>query len=481
MWWVYLIWGVVSVIVALAMIVIVKTLLFVPKKTEATSYQKVSVDLEKAVNDLSRMIKCKTISDRNRNNESEEEFEKFKALLRELFPEIHQKCTFEAVGDRGLLYKLSGKSSDAPTVLMSHFDVVSVDENGWDKDPFCGEVENGILWGRGTLDTKSTLNGAMQALESLLKEGFVPENDIYLAFSGNEEINGYGAVMIVDLFEKRGITPALVLDEGGAVVNNVFPGVKTPCALIGIAEKGMLNVEFSYSGNGGHSSSPKPHTPIGRLSKACVRVEDHPFKFTVCGATKAMLNSIARYSSFAYRMIFANLWLFSPVLSLIGKLSGGELNSLVRTTCAFTQAEGSKGINVIPPHASMRANLRLIPGESIESARDYLEKTIKDDQIKVTVLEGSNPSRTSLVGTDGWNKVVKAINGTWENTIVSPYLMFACSDSRHWGRISDRVYRFSAMALTTEERATIHGNNEKIPVSTIEKTVEFYIRLIKNC
>ena len=479
--WLYFILGIGAIIFVLAMIVIIRTLLFVPKETVNFSSESVDVNIDKAVNDLSQLVQCKTISDRNKDNENEAEFDKFKALLPKLFPTVHEKCSFEAVGDRGLLYKLNGRSSNAPTVLMSHFDVVSVNENSWDKDPFCGEIENGVLWGRGTLDTKATLNGAMQALEALLLEGFVPENDIYLAFSGNEEINGYGSPMIVDLFEKRGITPALVLDEGGAVVNNVFPGVTKPCALIGIAEKGMLNVEFSYSGNGGHSSSPKSHTPIGHLSKACVRVEAHPFKFTVCDATKSMLNSIARHSTFAYRMIFANLWLFGPVLSLIGKLSGGELNALIRTTCAFTQMEGSKGINVIPPEAHMRANLRLIPGETTESAHEYLTKTVNNDKVKVTILEGTNPSRTSLVGTEGWDKVVKAIKCTWENVLVSPYLMVACSDSRHWGRISDRVYRFSAMALTNEERATIHGNNEKIPISTIEKTVEFYLRLIKNC
>ena len=479
--WLYFILGIGAIIFVLAMIVIIRTLLFVPQETVNFSSESVDVNIDKAVNDLSQLVQCKTISDRNKDNENEAEFDKFKALLPKLFPTVHEKCSFEAVGDRGLLYKLNGRSSNAPTVLMSHFDVVSVNENGWDKDPFGGEIENGVLWGRGTLDTKSTLNGAMQALEALLLEGFVPENDIYLAFSGNEEINGYGSPMIVDLFEKRGITPALVLDEGGAVVNNVFPGVTKSCALIGIAEKGMLNVEFSYSGNGGHSSSPKPHTPIGHLSKACVRVEAHPFKFTVCDATKSMLNSIARHSTFAYRMIFANLWLFGPVLSLIGKLSGGELNALIRTTCAFTQMEGSKGINVIPPEAHMRANLRLIPGETTESAHEYLTKTVNNDKVKVTILEGTNPSRTSLVGTEGWDKVVKAIKCTWKNVLVSPYLMVACSDSRHWGRISDRVYRFSAMALTNEERATIHGNNERIPVSTIEKTVEFYLRLIKNC
>ena len=364
---------------------------------------------------------------------------------------------------------------------MAHFDVVDVDEDNWQKPAFSGEIENDVLWGRGTLDTKATLNASMQALENLLSHGFVPKNDLYLAFSGNEEINGDGQPSIIKLFAERGIQPGLVLDEGGAVVNHVFPGVHTPCALIGIAEKGMLNVELNFKGNGGHASSPKPHTPIGRLSAACVRIEGHPFKYTLSKPTHEMFDVIARYSNFLYKFIFANLWLFGPVLSLLGKMSGGELNALIRTTCAFTQAEGSKAINVIPPNANMRANLRLIPGDTIESARDYLKKVIKDDSIELSVLEGENPSPTSVAHGEAWDRIVKSVKATWDNTIVSPYLMFACSDAKHWSKISDKVYRFSAMALTNEERATIHGNNERISLETIKKSVEFYIRLIKSC
>ena len=462
-------------------IVLIKTLLFVPKKEEAIEIEEIKVDLDKATNDLADMIKCKTISHRDRNCENDEEFERFIKLLSERFPLIYENCTFERVSNRAILYHLKGKSSDKPSVFTAHFDVVDVEEKDWEKAPFCGEIENGFVWGRGSLDTKSTLNASMQALEQLLKEGFVPENDIYLAFSGNEEINGEGQPQIIKLFKERGINIGFVLDEGGAVVNNVFPGVTTPCALIGIAEKGMLNVELRFTGNGGHSSSPKPHTPVGRLSAACVRIENHPFKYRLSKVSASMFDTLARYSNFGYKLIFANLWLFGPVLSLIGKMSGGELNALIRTTCSFTQMEGSKGINVIPPNATMCANLRLIPGETKASAEAYLKKQIKDKDIQLTVLEGEEPSPTSVVGCDAWNKIVYAVKGTWDNTIVSPYLMFACSDAKHWSRVSDKVYRFSAMALTNQERATIHGNNEKIPVETIRKSVEFYLRLMKNC
>lgn len=474
----YIILGIIALLLVIA---VIKALLFVPKKEEAIEINEVAVDLDKATRDLADMVKCKTISHRDRSQENDEEFERFIKLLSERFPLIYKNCSFERVSDRAILYHLKGKSSQNPSIFTAHFDVVDVESKDWSKEPFCGEVEDGFLWGRGSLDTKSTLNASMQALEQLLSEGFVPENDIYLAFSGNEEINGEGQPQIIKLFKERGINIGFVLDEGGAVVNNVFPGVTTPCALIGIAEKGMLNVELKFTGNGGHSSSPKPHTPVGRLSAACVRIENHPFKYRLSKVSASMFDTLARYSNFGYKLIFANLWLFGPVLSLIGKLSGGELNALIRTTCSFTQMEGSKGINVIPPNATMCANLRLIPGETKASAEAYLKKQINDKDIKLTVLEGEEPSPTSVVGGDAWNKIVYAVKGTWDNTIVSPYLMFACSDAKHWSRVSDKVYRFSAMALTSAERGTIHGNDERIPLDTIRKSVEFYLRLMKNC
>ena len=461
-------------------VIIIRTLAFVPKDTESTLISAEEVNIDKALSDLAEMIRCKTVSDVDRKNEDENEFIKFKKLLPKLFPNIFAKCEYEEVTDRGLLFRYRGKSSDSPLVLMAHFDVVSVEEDQWEKPPFYAVYEDEVLWGRGTLDTKGTLNGAMQALEQLILSGFTPENDIYLAFAGDEEVNGYGASSIVDLFEKRNITPAAVIDEGGAVVKKVFPGVSKPCAVIGIAEKGMLNAEFSFSGNGGHASSPKPHTPVGKLSQACVNVESKPFKYRVCEATALMLDTLARHSSFVYRMIFSNLWLFGPVLNMIGKKNGGELNAIVRTTCAFTQMEGSKGMNVIPPHARMVANLRILPGETTESALEYLKKTVNNDEVAVKKISGMDPSRISTIKTAGWEKLVNAVSSTWPEAIVSPYLMVACSDSRHWGRISDKVYRFSAMALSSEERASIHGNNERIKKETVKKTVEFYLRLIKQ-
>ena len=364
---------------------------------------------------------------------------------------------------------------------MSHYDVVSVEESDWDKPAFEGIVENGFLWGRGTLDTKGTLNGILQAAEALIGEGFVPNNDVYFAFGGNEEVNGDGAKHIVDLFRERGITPGLVVDEGGAVCEKVFPGVKKPIALIGTGEKGQLNIQYTVKGGGGHSSSPLANGPVVRLSKACLNVESASFKYTLTPPTKELFDTAGRYSSFLYRLIFANQWCFGPVLGIYSKLAGGEFNAIVRTTTAFTQMSGSKGANVIPADARMVSNHRIIPGETVESVVAHVTKAVNDDKVQVSVINGINPSVISLTDCEAYDRVRNAVADTWQDAIVSPYLMVAGSDSRHWGVISDKVYRFSAMALSKEERGTIHGNNERIPLETISRTVEFYLRLIRNC
>jgi carboxypeptidase PM20D1 len=194
-----------------------------------------------------------------------------------------------------------------------------------------------------------------------------------------------------------------------------------------------------------------------------------------------MFDTLGRHSTFLYRVIFANMWCFGWVIDLLGRLSGGDINALVRTTVAFTQMEGSTARNVIPTEASVVSNMRLNPEDNVASAKEYLVKTVNDPNVSVTVLESFEPSRISQTDCPAWDTVASAVAETWPGCIVTPYLMVQCSDSRHYGRISDHVYRFSAMDLTTEERRTIHGNNERIRLETIGKSVEFYIRLMQKC
>ncbi len=474
-------WLIPAAIAALLGVVLVRTLMFRPRAGVTVQETVESFDGDRAVNALQQLVRCKTVSYKDATLEDDAEFQKLIDLLPTLYPQVFAACSFEQLADRGLLFCWKGKASDEPAVLMAHYDVVPVNEDLWDKPAFEGIIEDGVLWGRGTLDTKVTFNGVLSAAEHLIVEGFVPAQDIYFAFSGGEEVNGKGAVHIVDWFEAQGITPAMVVDEGGAVVENVFPGVSAPCGMIGIAEKGMMDVEYTALSGGGHASAPKPKTPVDTLARACCKLVANPFKAHITPPVAQMFDTLGRHSGFVYRMIFANLWLFSPVLDMLCKKSGGELNALMRTTVAFTQMQGSQASNVIPPKATMVSNMRLNPYDTMESAKAYIEKTVGDDTVQVNILHGMNPSRISRTDCAGWDRVASAVASTWRGCIVTPYLMVQCSDSRHYGRISDRVYRFSAMDLTSEERATIHGNNERIRLDCAKRAVEFYIRLMRQC
>ena len=474
----YILLGLVAVFFA---VILIRAAMFTPHPEEPISQETVHFDKDAAVNSLAELVKCKTISYNDHSKEDDAEFQKLISMLPTLYPRVFDICSVRQLPDRGLLIRWPGKLDSEPTVLMAHYDVVPVDEALWDKPPFSAIIEDGVLWGRGTLDTKVTMNAILSAANHLIAEGYRPDHDIYFAFSGGEEVNGKGAVNIVDYFVRHHIQPALVVDEGGAVVENVFPGVKQPCGLIGIAEKGMLNAQYRVKSSGGHASAPPVTTPIRTLSQTCLRILKHPFKMHITKPAAEMFDTLGRRSTFLYKIIFANLWCFAPVLDLICRLSGGELNALVRTTVAFTQMEGSMARNVIPPEAKMVSNMRLNPEDSVQSALAYLRKTAKDNTVEITALESFEPSPISETGCPAWNKVAAAVAETWRGCVVSPYLMVQCSDSRHYRDLSNHVYRFSAMDLTAEERKTIHGNNERIRLETIAHAVEFYIRLMQKC
>lgn len=472
-------WILLVAILGFVALLVVRALMFRPKEQPPVESVPIEVDADTVATHMQAMVRLATVSSRDPAHENAEALDAFPALLKELYPNVEAACLQERIGTRGLLYHWKGKSTDQPSVFMAHYDVVPAEAALWSKPPFEGVIEDGILWGRGTLDTKGTLLGVMEAADRLIAEGFVPAHDVYLCFGGNEEIGGDGAPGIVEALKQRGVSPAFVLDEGGAIVDGVFPGVAKPAALIGLGEKGTLNVTMRMEGQGGHASAPPPHTLVGALAQAVTRVEGKPFPFRVAPPVAALFDTLGRHSTFLYRVIFANLWCFAPVLDRICRRSGGELNALVRTTCAFTQMSGSDAPNVMPPAASVGANLRVISGETVETAVAYLKETIANPAITIETGQADNPSPDSRADGEPWARLVDAISANWPGTVVSPYLMLAASDSRHYAQISEHVYRFCPMPMSKEERGMIHGNDERIPIAKLADTVRFYIRLMR--
>ncbi len=470
----------IAALVILSAIVLMRAAAFRPEQAETVRTDAVDTDDGKIVRDMQDMIRCRTVSDRDETFVDREEFAKFERLLEERFPQIHRQCEKKKIGKTGLLFKLRGNSSEKPSVCMAHYDVVPADQSEWSIGAFDGTLKDGKIWGRGTLDTKGTLCALMEAVEKLISEGFVPADDLYLSFSGEEEIDGDSCNDIVTYLQENGIKPAFVLDEGGAVVSGAFPGMKEDCAAVGVVEKGSVNLDLIVERPGGHASTPPVHSNIGILADAVRSIERHPFGGQLTAPVRKMFETLGRHSSFGLKIIFANLWLFWPLLNTICKRSGGDMYALTRTTAAVTRAEGSTAYNVMPSKASAGLNLRLLGTDTVESAMAYLKNVINDGRVRIELVNGSDPSPVSDTECSEWDMLRGVIEETWPGTVVSPYLMMACSDSRHYCRITDHVYRFCGQKLSKEERGMIHGIDERIPVDTLIKTVVFYTRLIKK-
>lgn len=471
-------WLLLAAFGALIVTLLIRAARFRPKQEAFEPMEKPRLDEKEAAERLAQLIRCKTVSSRDPALVDEAEFEKFRALLVTLFQKVHETCTRERING-GLLYRWAGKTAEAPGILMAHYDVVPADGAGWEVDPFAGVIKDGSLWGRGTLDTKCSLFGILEAAEALIGEGFVPAHDLYFSFGCDEEVDGKAARAIVETLKERRIHPAFVLDEGGTIITDFLPGLKTPLAVIGVGEKGQVDLELTLRGKSGHAAYPPTHTLIGRMSKIVRRVEKRQFPMRMTRPVRQLIDVLGRTLPFPARIVLANTWLFMPLIKLACRFVpiGG---ALLRTTIAFTQAQGSLASNVLPDRVTTVANFRLAEGETVEGVVEHVRKAARCDALETRVIKGNLPTPNSPAEGPHWQRIKNAVHATWPDTLVAPYLMFMCSDSSKFCEICENVYRFSPMVCTNEQVASIHSNNEHITTENITQIIEFYEYLIRQ-
>jgi len=271
-----------------------------------------------------------------------------------------------------------------------------------------------------------------------------------------------------------------VLDEGGIIADGVIPGVKPSVAMIGIAEKGFLSLELSIRTEGGHSSMPPKHTAVGILSQAIVNLETNNFPINSRYALP-FFDSIARHMNFGPRFIFANAWITKPLIE--SQLANNKLtNSMIRTTTAATIFNSGIKDNVLPTSAKATINFRILPGETVESVKAYVKNIINNPDIKISG-NGKAPSKISNADSASFALLEKTIyqaNSGGKSLIVSPYLVMAGTDSRHFESISDNVYRFLFNYTTPDDIKRLHNIDERISIDNYSKVIKFYYQLIKN-
>ena len=464
-----------ALLVLLLLIAVVRTLLMPDKRSD---YAAPEADARAMLlaQKLSKMIQYDTTS--HANVHEEEKFLGFHKVLEELFPLVHEKLE-RTVIDGNLLYYWKGKSSEKPILLMSHQDVVPA-EGEWLHEPFSGDIADGKVWGRGASDTKCSVMAFFEAVEELLREGYTPECDVYLASSCTEEWAGDGAPKIVEELKRRGVELFIVCDEGGGIISEPIGGIKGNFAMVGVFEKGKADVKFTARSTGGHASAPAKNTPIARLAAFVNEVETHtPFKRKFLPEVSAMFARLAPYAPFGLKLVMGNLWLFAPIMKpVLGRISA-QAGAMLQTTIAFTMQSGSDAYNVLPQEATLGANMRFIPHQGEKESLEIIKALAAKHGLETEIVHSNDYTEPVDINGEAFKLVEKVIGETFPGLPVSPYVMAGATDAQFYQPICPSCIRFAPVIYGPEQMKGMHGLNENIEYNCLPGAVSFYQNLIK--
>ena len=477
--------GLLGLVLLLALLLVANTLRQGSRQVVVPPLAPMAVDKAAVAQSMATAVQARTVSGLLDPAGTAAAFEALHSHLRARYPLVHSTLEREVVGQHSLLFTWRGSDAKAkPIALLAHQDTVPIapgTETLWKKPPFDGVVEDGFVWGRGTLDNKSNLITQLEAVEALLRAGFKPRRTVYFVFGHDEEVGGQrGAVPIAALFKQRGIQLDFLIDEGLAVTEGILPGVKQPLALIGLAEKGSVSIKLVAQAAPGHSSMPPAtgNSAIGMLSAALTRLDNKPLPGGIQGAAAEMFAAVAPELPFGQRLAMSNLWLLKPLVEgMLGK--SAATNAMMRTTTALTVLNAGNKENVLPGRAEAVVNFRILPGDTIESVTAYVKQVVADERVEVSVLgTGFNPSSVSSPRAEGYQLIERTVREVFPDAMVAPGLMLAASDARHFQSVADQHYRFMPIRFKSADLQRVHGTDERIAIDQLADMVRFYHRLL---
>lgn len=473
-----------AALVALLLVLVVRTLRSTSLQPQVTPAAPVQIDAAAAAERLAGALRFQTVSHQERAEFDGAAFQGLQDYLVARFPRVAAALQRETVNEHSLLYTWPGSGTDKPILLLAHLDVVPIEpgtEAQWVHPPFDGVIADGFVWGRGALDDKSSALATLEAVEWLLAQGYTPPRTVLIAFGHDEEISGHqGAQAIAARLAARGVTPELVLDEGGTILDGLVPGVDRPVASIGLGEKGYVSVELSAHSSGGHSSVPPPRTAIGVLSDAVHRLERHQVPSNLQASMGDSFEYLGPEMAFPLRLVFANLWLFAPLVER-QLAAQPQTNAAIRTTTAPTIFQGGVKENQLPAVARAVVNFRILPGETVASTVEHVRRTVADPAVGVDVLgEGNDPSPMSDANSAAFAYLARTIRATNPDALVTPFLVLGGTDARHYTDLSRNVFRFSPYRTGPDDLARFHGTNERISVQDYAGMIRFYIELLRG-
>ena len=439
-----------------------------------------------AVQHLSSAIQINTVSssDSIKMDLARPRFDSFIQFLKVTYPLVFSSLPDTVINGRNILLKWKGSNESlAPAILYAHMDVVPVEQNTlaqWKHNAFSGDVADGYIWGRGSLDDKGSLISVFEAVNRSLQHGVRPVRTVYIASGSDEEVGGAtGAESIAQYCRNQKLHFGFYMDEGLLVAQGVVPDIKSDVALIGTAEKGYVTLELSVNMPGGHSSKPQKETALDVLVKAVKNVHDKPFDKMLSPSTDQFIDYLACEMPMPLKLVFANKWLFkSIILSEYAKSDAG--NALVRTTGVTTVMNAGLQDNVVPTKVSAKINFRILPGQTVKGVGDKVKEIVNDSRVNITAIEGFEPSKTTSADTWGFKLLQKTSAEVFPDALVAPSLMIGSTDSKHFAGLTDATYRFFPTRMNDEAIGSIHGINERIKISYFMETIRFYESLLSN-
>lgn len=446
-----------------------------------------SIDMENISKNLATGLTFRTISFENHSQIDYSQFKDMQVFIDKTYPLINSKLEKHVINNYSLLYKWTGTDPSLKAiVLMGHQDVVPAEQpDRWTHPPFAGVIDNGTIYGRGSVDNKISVFGILESVEHLLSEGFQPKHTIYLVFGHDEELGGAdGVKAIVEYLKANNAQISFVVDEGGYVIVNDINGIVQPIALIGVAEKGYLDIQLSAHVQPGHSSFPLRENAIQILAMAIKSLQDNPMPAVFDDITLNELKLYAPFVNQTYKEIFENPLKNISLSELI--LSKDKMyNAAIRTVITPTIFSGGEKSNIIPADASATLNVRIHTGDTIQSVLDHVKNVINDSRIEIKTINSSavNPSPLAVTNHPSYEVLVKLIKDTFgENVSAIPWLTFGGTDSKYFQNsgYGEAVYRFNPVMLGPSEIKGVHGYDEHVPVEIYEKYVKFMILLIMD-
>ncbi|MBR6556434.1 MAG: M20/M25/M40 family metallo-hydrolase [Clostridia bacterium] len=429
--------------------------------------------MERAAETLSQLISFKTLS----VSEEDSEFVRQNVYIRERFHLLCSRLSVSAVDGRGLLCRWKGADESLrPVLFCAHTDVVPAGA-GWSHEPFAGTRENGYIYGRGAVDCKGPAVALLEAVEHLLASGFSPRRDVYFELGYDEETGAkLGAGRMAKYFREKGIEFEMVLDEGDPVMES-SPWTAQPAAFVDVAEKGVVTMRITAYAQPGHASRPSARSCAAELAEAVARIETAKFRPRLTRTTRAFFRELAPYMNPLDKFLYANFWLFRPLL--LHKICRDPYkNAILRSTAAVTMLYGGKAPNVLPEKLEAIVSIRVLQGQNTDDIISFYRTLLSGLEVELTIDKDSEPSAESDADSHYFRTVSRTVREHFGDIPVIPSLLASATDGRKFEGIAQQVYSFVPLRLSAEELSAAHGPEERIPVAELGRAVEFYRDLI---